>query len=200
MPKIGLQAQGGRSSLSPGRIHWMRRWTEWIPPPKNILATMPTMMTFLLQSFIKIKFVITHFFYWQLFFRRFEPRILEKSSNLKATFEPHIEEVKQLSFKMTYFQNLVPKLVRNLSNSIATFSLIFAKNTSNSSLDRKMELLIKKSVYRASNSQNYEFTKNHAGPHAFPLRKSKSLVNSKFLKIFTRVHYVFLSRTFFCKT
>ena len=91
----------------------------------------------------------THFsFYWQLFFRRSEPRILEKSSNLKATFEPHIEEVKQLSFKMTYFQNLVPKLVRNLSNSIATFSLIFAKNTSNSSLDRKMELLIKKkSVY-----------------------------------------------------
>ena len=69
---------------------------------------------------------------------------MEKSSNLKATFEPHIEEVKQLSFKMTYFQNLVPKLVRNLSNSIATFSLIFAKNTSNSSLNRKMELPIKK--------------------------------------------------------
>ena len=95
-------------------------------------------------NFFLMKSDTQFFFCKQLFFRGSEPRILEKRSNSKATFEPHIEKLKQLSFKMPYFSNLVPKSVRNLSNSIATFSLIFAQNISNSSLDRKMELLIKK--------------------------------------------------------
>ena len=45
---------------------------------------------------------------------------------------------------MPHSSKLAPESVRNLSNSIATFSLNFFQNISNSSLDRKKEVLPKK--------------------------------------------------------
>ena len=53
-----------------------------------------------------------------------------------------------LSVIMPYFLNLVPKSARNLSNAIATFSLILAQNISNPRLDGKMELLTKTNCVR----------------------------------------------------
>ena len=113
--------------------------------PATTLSEFGVLFSFTIMISCEMQYTV--FFCKQLFFRRLEPRILEKPSNSKATFEPHIGKLKQLSFKMPYFSNLVPKSVRNLSNYIATFSLIFAQNVSNLSLDNKKCCQQKKTVY-----------------------------------------------------